>query len=348
MIQEILIGDFLASDIPLIDVRSPGEFIRGHIPGAVNIPLFSDAERAHVGLVFTRNSSEKAIEVGYRYVKPKLDDFILQAMLAAPDGEVAVHCWRGGMRSRAFAKHLDENGFSEVSVITGGYKAYRNYVLNFFDSPFILNIIGGYTGSGKTEIIRNLQEKGHQVVDLEGVAHHKGSSFGALGQMEQPSIEQFENNLFDSFKRMDISLPIWLEDESHNIGGVTIPMNLYRQMLAGKVFFMDIPGEVRTKYLVDEYAGYDPELLAQAIGRISKRLGGQNTKAALQYLDDRNFYELTMLILHYYDKSYLKGLRFHDPEHVYKIQSGSINPVENANSILKLYEQHQQYKTDSV
>jgi tRNA 2-selenouridine synthase len=348
MVKEIQTGDFLKTEIPLIDVRSPGEFEKGHIPGAFNIPLFSDAERAQVGTLFTRVSAEKAMEAGLGYVQPKLEDFLIQSWKIAPGGKVAVHCWRGGMRSRAFAQHLHDHGFSEVLILTGGYKAYRNFVLKFFDTPLNLNIIGGFTGSGKTEIIRYLGRRGHQTIDLEGIAHHKGSSFGALGQDCQPTVEQFDNNLFESFRKLDISRPIWIEDESHNIGGVNIPLNLYSQMCAGPVFFLEIPGEERAKNLMGEYAGFDPALLTEAIQRIARRLGGQNVKCALRYLGERNFYELTLLILTYYDKVYLKGLRLHDSGQVYHIRASSVNTIENTNLILLTNEKHTGNKTDAI
>jgi tRNA 2-selenouridine synthase len=348
MVREINIPEFLSMDMPLVDVRSPGEFQKGHIPGAVNIPLFSDAERAHVGTLYKQVSAEKAMETGLRYVQPKLDDFILQSRKAAPDGKIAVHCWRGGMRSKAFAGHLSDNGFQEVYVISGGYKAFRNHALSFFCTPFKLWIIGGYTGSGKTEILRCLGKSGCQAVNLEGLANHKGSSFGSLGQEEQPSSEQFENNLFDVFRKLDINEPVWLEDESHNIGGVNIPMNLYTQMKKSSVFFLDLPKEKRACRLMVEYAPFDQGLIEDAVRRISKRLGGQHTKSALQFLEERNFYDLAMIVLTYYDKSYRKGLQFHDPEKVITIPLKESDPIENVKVILNEYETISGNKTDPI
>jgi tRNA 2-selenouridine synthase len=348
MVREISIDEFLTLNLPLVDVRSPGEFLKGHIPGAVSIPLFTDAERAQVGTLYKQVSAERAMEAGLRYVHPKLDDYILHSNKAAPDGYIAVHCWRGGMRSRAFAGHLSDNGFKEVYVITGGYKAFRNHVLSYFDTPFRLWIIGGYTGSGKTDILQYLSESGQQTVNLEGLAHHKGSSFGAMGQEEQPTSEQFENNLFEVFRKLDSNLPIWLEDESHNIGGVNIPINLYTQMKKNPVFFLDIPKEKRALRLLEEYASFEPELIGDAIRRISKRLGGQHTKSALQFLEEQNFYDLAMIVLTYYDKSYRKGLQFHDSDQVYTISLNETDPIENAKVILKKYETISGCKVDAV
>jgi len=348
MVQEIDIGSFFKTNVPLIDVRSPGEYEKAHIPGAVNIPLFSDHERTQVGTAYVQQSKEKAMELGYQYVNPKLNDFISQSKQVAPNGRVVAHCWRGGMRSHSFAQHLHDNGFADVSVISGGYKAYRTHIHNTFDIPFHLNIIGGYTGSAKTLVIKHLQQKGLQAVDLEDLAKHKGSAFGGIDNHVQPTVEQFENNLFEVWRKIDYKQPIWLEDESHNIGGVNIPMNLFTQMRNSPVYFLEIPKEERAKHLVTEYANANPEMLSDSISKISKRLDGQKTKEAFQYLSEKKFYEVALIALDYYDKSYLKGMKFRDPEKVFIIQKNNTDPVENAASIMQFYEQHERYKTNPV
>jgi tRNA 2-selenouridine synthase len=348
MVTDISIETFLKSNLPLVDVRSPGEFNRGHIPGAVNIPLFSDDERAHVGTLYVRESPGKAMAIGMQYVQPKLIDFISRSEEISRDRMVAVHCWRGGMRSREFARHLSKNGFKEVFVITGGYKAFRNHILSFFNTTFHLRIIGGYTGSGKTKILHGLMGMGYQVVDLEGLAHHKGSSFGGLGQGEQPTTEQFENELFTAFNGHDLSKPVWLEDESHNIGGVNIPMKLYDQMKKSPVFFLDIPVKTRAIRLVEEYATADPELIAAAITRISKRMGGQNATRAIQLLEEKKFQEMTLLILAYYDKSYQRALLSHDQKMIFRISSLSDDMKENINAILNIHEGYSEHQANSI
>ncbi|WP_372772993.1 tRNA 2-selenouridine(34) synthase MnmH [Mangrovibacterium sp.] len=329
-----------AGSLPLIDVRSPGEFAKGHVPGAHNIPLFNDAERAEVGTMYVRHSREKAIELGYKFVTPKLRDFIEQATLIAPDRQVVVHCWRGGMRSAAFAQHLSDNGFQTVFLIEGGYKAFRNHVLKTFDFPFKLRILGGYTGSGKTHILQALKQRGHQVVDLEHLANHKGSAFGGIGLPEQPTVEQFENMLFDEFRRLDFSRPIWLEDESHNIGAVKIPMNLFTQMRQQKLYFVNIPAEKRAAHLVKEYGNCLSEELAYSIQRISKRLGGLAVKNALHYLADGNYFEVAKIALFYYDKSYLIGMNSRDQSNVDTLELKDTNARENAEIILNYLESY--------
>lgn len=347
MISEISIGNFYAQEqlLPLVDVRSPGEFEKGHLPGATNIALFSNDERAQVGTVYVQQSREKAVALGYQFVKPKLDWFITESRKVAGKSPVAIHCWRGGMRSHSFAEHLHANGFDEVYVITDGYKAFRNYVLDFFAQPFQLRILGGYTGSGKTHLLKSIRKIGEQVIDLEGLAHHKGSAFGAIGETTQPTVEQFENNLFEQFRQLDPQKPIWLEDESHNIGKVKIPMPLFQQMREQRVFFIQLPKEQRAKHLVSEYTACNAHELAHGINGIAKRLGGQNVKLALEYLAQQKFYEVAFLALQYYDKAYLRGVQNRNQALVELIPLPDMNHDKNAKTIVKLVEQHERNQT---
>lgn len=340
MLREITISEYfnMSADIPLIDVRSPGEFQNGHIPGAKNIPLFRNEERAHVGTVYKQNSKEAAIEVGYTYVNPKLKWFISESEKVAPSEKIAVHCWRGGMRSKSFAKHLSDNGFHEVYVITGGYKAFRTYAREAFTKEAKIVILGGYTGSAKTYILQALKKLDNQVIDLEGLAHHKGSAFGQIGNGEQPSIEQFENNLYWEWKELDYSKTIWIEDESHRIGLVNIPMNFYENMRSSPVVFLDMTREERAKHLVNDYAKVDKTKLAESITRISKRLGGLNTKIALNHLEANKFYEVAMITLKYYDKYYLRGLNNREHKNIFTLEIAEIDFEKNANQILEYYE----------
>jgi tRNA 2-selenouridine synthase len=336
-IKQISIEDFLLNPIPLIDVRSPAEFEKGHIPGAVNIPLFSNEERARVGTVYVKQSREKAIELGLQLVAPKLKHFIDKAREVAPEGNVVVHCWRGGMRSKAFAQHLLDNGFMDVSIVEGGYKSYRSFVLRSFDFPFNLKIVGGYTGSGKTKVINTLQALGYQAIDLELLAKHKGSAFGWSENELQPTVEQFENNLFEAIRTFNFTEPIWLEDESHSIGSVYIPLNFFSRMRESEVYFLDVPKQERANLLVAEYANRNSEFLAEAIQKITNRLGGQNAKEALESLRLGRFYDVAIIALTYYDKAYLKSLSQHNSEKVYTIKSGTTNAIENTQLIIKHY-----------
>ena len=335
MVSEIKTEEAFLLHWPTIDVRTPHEYDNGHIPDAVNIPIFSNDERAQVGTVYKQQSQEAAIELGYEYVTPKLESFISDSLKMAPDGKIIIHCWRGGMRSRSFAEHLADNGFSEVKVIIGGYKAYRNMVLDNLATPVKLKVLGGYTGSGKTHILNELKKRGNQVIDLEGLANHKGSAFGGIGQLDQPSVEQFENNLHKEFRVLKLNEPIWVEDESHNIGRVKIPMPFFVQMRDAVLYFIDIPKDERAKHLVTEYASCSKQLLAESIHKISKRLGGLNVKNSIKFLEKEDYYEVAMITLGYYDKSYLLGMNKRNKENVIQIPLPSTNHYENALEIEK-------------
>jgi tRNA 2-selenouridine synthase len=323
-------------NIPIIDVRSPGEFAKGHIPNANNIDLFTDEERAIVGTAYKKESKERAIEIGYEFVKPKLNDFITKSTEIAPEKEVVVHCWRGGMRSNAFANHLIENGFSKVYVIEKGYKAFRNYVLQYFEKPFNLKVLGGYTGTGKTEILHFLEKKGQQVIDLEGLANHRGSAFGGIDLPPQPTTEQFENNLFLKLQSLNPKLPIWVEDESKMIGNISIPNLFYFKMCDMPVYFLDVPLEKRIQHLVDIYANLNQDKLADAITRITKRLGYDNAKFALEELERRNYYKVVEIALLYYDKYYVKGLQKREVSKILDFKIPVVNPEQTAGFLINL------------
>src|SRR6056297_2519213 len=284
MVKRIKIEDFFNrfSGIPLIDVRTPAEFEDGHIPHAFNIPLFSNEERAHIGTVYKHQSREQAIAIGHHYASNKLDWYLSETRKVSTVGPVVIHCWRGEMRSEAFAEHLLNNGFKIVYVIEGGYRAFRRAFLEVFNQPGRIYILGGYTGSGKTHILRELFRKGEQVIDLEEIACHKGSAFGAIGEKKQPTNEQFSNLLFWKWRKLNFDRPVWLEDESMQIGKVTIPEVIFRRMRNAPTFFLNIPKNERVRLLVEEYSGIKTELLKEAVQRISKKLGGDRTREALE------------------------------------------------------------------
>lgn len=335
MVQRIAIGEYLTGEplLPLVDVRTPAEYETGHIPGAVNIPLFSNEERAKVGTLYKQVSVERAYEEGYRFVTPKLDWFIEEARKVAVDGHIVVYCWRGGMRSKSFADHLSESGIGQVYVIEGGYKAFRQHALESFEKPEVIRVLGGYTGSGKTRILKELEGMGEQVIDLEGIAHHKGSAFGSIGESEQPKNEHFTNLLFWEWRKLDLTRSVWLEDESIHIGKVFIPENLFERMRQATLYFLKIPKEQRAQLLVEIYAGIDSIKLAESVQKISKRLGGLRTTEALEALERNDYYETAIITLDYYDKFYLKGLNRRDPERVVLIVSDTVDAKSNAGKV---------------
>jgi tRNA 2-selenouridine synthase len=262
---------------------------------------------------------------------------------------VLVHCWRGGMRSAGVAWLLDLYGF-KVYALVGGYKFFRRWVLEQFEEKWSLKIIGGYTGSGKTELIKQLSEQGQLVVDLEALAHHKGSAFGNIGMPAQPSQEMFENLLayqlhnITSVSRLalnvhesadDLRGGIWMEDESQRIGTVNIPQSFWMQMRQSRIFFLDIPFSERLAHIVEEYGGLDREKMIAAVERIQKRLGGLETKMCIEFLMEGETVEAFRILLKYYDKWYLKGLNNRtDINHIcYSLPLASVDPRKNARAV---------------
>lgn len=336
MADQIHIDKFLSlsESFPVIDVRSPSEFDQGHIPGAVNIPLFDDFERKVVGTAYKKVNREVAMYKGLDFAGKKLVELAREGEKRAGKSKtLLVHCWRGGMRSKSMVWLFETVGM-DCYLLEGGYKTYRQYVHDLLSVPLRLNVIGGRTGSGKTEILHYLQKKGEQIIDLEGHAHHKGSAFGALGESEQPTTEQFENNLGKQLSEMDIERRIWIEDESKNVGKCVIPDNLYTRMRESKIVFLDIPREIRAENLVKNYAPFGNEALKASVNKITRKLGGDRTKEALDSIDRGDFHQTAMITLHYYDKAYMHSLeKNHEKYHV--IESLSVDPAVNASRVLK-------------
>jgi tRNA 2-selenouridine synthase len=308
---------------PVIDVRSPGEHVRGHIPGAHALPLFTDEERAVVGTLYKQQGRDAAVLEGLRIVGPKMASIVEQARGIAPDGRIAVHCWRGGERSGSVAWLLDKAGFREVLTLKGGYKAFRNHVLASFEQPWDLMVLGGYTGTGKTETLSHLKDLGEQVVDLEALAHHKGSSYGALGEAPQPTSEHFENRIWSALRDMDPSRRVWMEDESLMVGRARIPDRLFAQIRQARLLFAEMPIEERADRLVIDYGRFPKEQLAEATKRIEKRLGPQHCKAALEALEAGDLRTVALITLRYYDKAYLRGTEGRDPQRVIRMPASA-------------------------
>lgn len=339
---------------PIIDVRSEGEYNHAHIPGAFNLPLFNNDERKVVGTIYKQQSREQAIKKGLEFFGPKMKEMVLFAerinkKFNADNKTFIVHCWRGGMRSAAVAWLLDVYGF-KVYTIIGGYKTFRNWILSQFEKDWKINIIGGYTGSGKTIILQELIKKNKAVIDLEGIAGHRGSAFGRIGLPEQTSVEMFENKLGIELYQTDKKYPgqsIWMEDESQRIGAVSIPHLLWRSMRKSKVYFLDIPFEFRLNYLVETYGRLEKQALIDATLRIQKKLGGTETKLACKYLEENECKASFEILLKYYDKLYLKSLKTREntikddeeKNESYKIivHSETVNPLVNSERLIQSF-----------
>lgn len=333
--EKINIENFLklAEQYPVIDVRSPGEFSQAQIPAAHSLPLFTDEERKTVGTTYKQQSREVAIKLGLDFFGVKMKKMV-EEVEALQNKTVLVHCWRGGMRSGAVAWLLDMYGF-KVYTLAGGYKSFRKWVLKQFDNDYILKILGGYTGSGKTIVLRELKEKGQPVIDLEDLANHKGSAFGAIGEKPQPSQEMFENLLAVELFKKGAAAETWLEDESQRIGKLIIPNTFWEQMRNSPIYFLDIPFEERLSYLVNTYGNFEKEQLTESIERIQKRLGGLEAKTAINLLSEGNTEGSFSILLKYYDKLYKKGLynRKNYDSLLNIIPCSSVNSLVNVNKL---------------
>lgn len=324
----------LAESYPVCDVRSPSEFNAGHIPGAVNIPLFNDPERESVGIKYKKEGRIPAILEGLKLSGPAMSSKLAEAVSNAKEGRLLVHCWRGGMRSEAMA-WLFSLADIQTDILEGGYKAYRNLILESLAKKRKMIILGGLTGSSKTHIIRYLKMAGQQIADLEGLANHKGSAFGALGQNPQPSTEHFANLLFDVWKRNSDDLPVWVEDESRNIGSVFIPDTFYENMQDSPTIVLMMDMKLRMPRLIEEYSTYPADLLIESILKISKRLGGDNTKEAIEAVVEGNLARAIEITLNYYDKAYQFGLKKKKAENLIFVETDTDNIEQNGLKILE-------------
>ena len=298
--------DFLAERAArvVLDVRSPGEYAQGHIPSAVSFPLFSDEERTQVGIFYKQKSKEAALELGLEIVGPKMAGFVRRAGELAPERRLAIHCWRGGQRSGSMAWLLRQAGF-DVVTLEGGYKNYRRHVLDSFGNWNLkIMVVGGKTGTGKTKILHALRDLGEQIIDLEKLAHHKGSAFGFIGEAPQPTVEQFENDLFDALLALAPTQRVWIENESRSIGRVYVPEGFWASMKNAPLLNIEIPDEARVQNLLADYVSTDKAALETAFRKIDKKLGGQHLKAALEALAGDDFATAARIALHYYDKTY--------------------------------------------
>lgn len=333
--KKLNISEFLelARFYPVVDVRSPSEFLTGHIPGAVNIPLFDDRERAEVGTRYKNNGRISAIIHGLELSGPGMAGKLERALSMAKDGKLLVHCWRGGMRSEAMA-WLFSLGDLDTEILDGGYKSFRHHVLENLGIKRKYIILGGLTGSGKTEILRRMKEMGNKVIDLEGIACHKGSAFGSLGMPPQPSSEHFANLLFTEFEKAGSNSPVWLEDESKNIGTVFMPDQFYFNLQDSPVIALIMDLKTRMPRLLREYSAYSKEELFASVQKISKRLGGDNTRESVESIESGNFERAIEITLNYYDKAYIYSLKRRPEKNIRFVETDTDDIETNIKKIL--------------
>lgn len=309
MRQTLPIEEFLAEarEGLLIDVRSPAEYRAGHIPGALSLPLLSDAERAEVGTIYARIGRDEAVERGLEIVGPKMAGFVRTVRELAAGKTLYIYCWRGGMRSGSMAWLMRTAGLPAV-VLEGGYRAWRRAFAELLAAKlWQFVVIGGFTGCGKSDVLRAMARRGEQVLDLEALANHKGSVFGALGQDEQPTTEEFINRIHACFRKFDPLQPVWVEGESQTIGHVVVPVELFRMMQSAPLVLFSLDPDARLRRLVGEYGAFGTEELAEAFAKIAKRLGDGYPRA-LQCLEAGDTAGAARIAMHYYDKCYTRSI----------------------------------------
>ncbi len=294
----------------LIDVRTPLEYEDDHIPGAVNVTLLSNEERVEIGILHKEAGPPSARMRGLELTASRFPAMVKEIASAAAGRPVIVYCWRGGLRSRTVAEILDLTGFPAIQLL-GGYKAYRAHVTAFFDNfrprgPLV--VLHGLTGVGKTDLLHRLDGNSCTVIDLEGLAMHRGSAFGELGMSQNLSQKRFDTLLWDALRSSPDGRPVVLEGESRRIGRISLPGNFYEIMREGIKIWCDASLETRVERLITEYGRPEyREEMAAALGRIRKKLGGDKHSEIMEYLDGwdlRPF--MSELLVSYYDKVYYK------------------------------------------
>ncbi len=315
-------------------MRTPAEYAKGHIPNAINLPLFSDEERVVVGTIYKQQNPQEALLKGLEFVGPKMRPLIEQVQRATDQTSIAVHCWRGGKRSGSTGWLLGMAGY-QVHTLQGGYKAYRTFILEQLATlPLKLVVLGGKTGCGKTKILHALADQGEQIIDLEGLANHMGSAFGFIGQAEQPTTEQFENNLYQYIQSLDLTKRIWIENESKGIGKVFLPTGFWKILKAAPLINIELPLSERITNIIEDYTSENIAALKSGFDKIQKRLGGQRYQQAISLLDQNDIKGAAEIALAYYDKSYQFMLDKNETAIIHRLQFEGKNTMDIAAEII--------------
>jgi tRNA 2-selenouridine synthase len=329
------------SEIPavLIDARSPSEFVQGHIPGALNVPLLDDEQRHLVGLCYKEKGRQAAIDLGFSLTGSLFCDKLQQARSLIPQGIANVYCARGGLRSEIITWLLNKGGI-QATQLHGGYKEWRQFCIQQFEKPLKWFVLAGMTGVGKTEILSALQSQGSVILDLEALAQHKGSAFGGLGQPAQSTQEQFENRLAMAIAMMPQNEIVWMEDESRFIGKLRMPEVLYENKLLAKRIVTERSFESRIQRILGEYGLFNVVDLAEKTKALEKRLGNDQVKNALGFLDSGDMKSWVTILLKYYDKLYHHGMEQHKHTFVASVQADSYTLEALAKEIISIANSH--------
>jgi tRNA 2-selenouridine synthase len=294
----------------LVDARTPAEFAEATIPGAVNVPIFSDAERAEVGTLYKQQGKQAARRLGVRLVSPKIPALLEQVEAAwrQGSGPVVVFCWRGGMRSKALTAFLNLAGIPARQLL-GGHKRFRTLVCDFFERGEWgrLLVLRGMTGVGKTRLLSRLAGEGHPVVDLEELAGHRGSAFGALGLPPQPSQKSFEAALWDQLRKIPPGSHALAEGESRHIGRLQLPPRVYAALQLETTLWINASLDYRTRVILEDYPALDElrQDFVPPITALKPRLGSEAVTRMLTLLEQGRWADLVrQLMVLYYDPLY--------------------------------------------
>lgn len=298
----------------VIDVRSPGEFAEDHIPGAINLPVLSDAERERVGTLYKQVSSFEAKKVGAALVSRNIAQHLDSHFADKPKSyHPLVYCWRGGSRSGAMTHILQKIGFP-ADQLDGGYKAYRRHVVSelaSLPSRFSYRVVCGTTGSGKSRLLQELESAGAQVLDLEVLAAHRGSLLGALPDQPQPTQKRFESDIWYALTRFDPKRTVYVESESKKIGALRVPDALIIAMRASACLRLEVPLEARVKLLIEDYAHFlhDPVTISSQLAHLIPLRGGETVSAWQDLAHQQSWDQLVAALLQqHYDPAYLRSL----------------------------------------
>lgn len=296
----------------IIDVRAPVEFAEDHVTGALNLPVLNDEERVRVGTLYKEEGPFEAKKVGASLVSANIAKHLQAHFATRPKGyRPLIYCWRGGQRSRSMATVLCEVGW-RPALLEGGYKAYRKHVMEWIEGsgPFRWCVLNGLTGSGKTLILHALKERGAQVLDLEGLAHHKGSLFGGDLDHPQPSQKHFETKVYDELKSFSKDRTVFVEAESPKIGHLNIPGSLFRSLKAAPVIEVCSPVEARAEYLHGDYASWrgDSERILATLERLRPFHSAVQVETWIENCRKADWLPLIQTLLtEHYDKRYGAG-----------------------------------------
>jgi tRNA 2-selenouridine synthase len=318
----------------VIDVRSPGEFAEDHAPGAINLPVLTDEERAEVGTIYVQESRFRARRIGAAYIARNIARHLETALAGEPGSfQPLIYCWRGGQRSHAMATILSQVGW-RTTVLEGGYKTWRRHVTaRLYDAPLPLRLVllDGNTGSGKTEVLQRLAALGQQVVDLEGLAAHRGSLLGGFADRPQPSQKMFESRLLGVLDGLDPARPVIVEAESSKVGERMVPPALWQAMAEAPRIELSASPDARARYLVRAYRDIieDRAALDEALRRLPTPPGRKRLEAWGQLADAGEFEALALALMElHYDPAYRRSSRKDERRSLGAVDAGGLEPTD--------------------